>query len=106
MSHYIPLVAAIALIVLISVAFVLFSARRLVAWERRGHDYLMTYESPLGRYQVIGSCTVWYSYPGFRRQGTFEEAAFCDDWKRCEHLRKHHGIVSWKEGEPLPEGLK
>lgn len=37
--------------------------------------------------KYIGSCTVWYTYPGIRRCGTFLEAQLVEHWKRHEYSR-------------------
>ena len=48
------------------------------------------------RVQFVGSCTVWRSYPDFKRQGTMMEAMLCDFWKMAEFKRNNPEL---SEGE-------
>ena len=76
----------------------LFTDYRFVSMESKGFDELLTLEETPGFFErlfgvrphevhFIGSCTVWYSYPGFRRQGTFMEGMLCNFWKMGEFFR-------------------
>ena len=48
-----------------------------------GHSCILHFKSKSGRRLAYrGSCTVWYTYPGGNRCGTFKEAELSDVWTR------------------------